>query len=291
MRKYSINEKYIASEGQQVFKVEKPFINDTISVFVNGALQTLGEEHDYLTVQDTGKVIFNEPLYEGDIVSVISNIASKRINLEIVSSGRADKPNALYKKYGTVKRLKANNKYEIQLCLDKEIYKWHFVTKLNPLLVSSKKVWEDIGEFIEGFTEEYINSMLYRNSVEVIELIDELANADEAVENVTYETDNEGNITTSSRAVKNWVKYKTEIELVMARYYGISYRYGSVRKEVGDISIEKSTKLPYIDNLLDGLKDQFEEADNAIRGINIVASGVKAIDNYSYDDWARETNF
>lgn len=291
MRKYSINEKYIASEGQQVFKVEKPFINDTISVFVNGNLQTLGEQEDYLTVQDTGKVIFNEPLYEGDIVSVISNIASKRINLEIVSSGRADKPNALYKKYGTVKRLKANNKYEIQLCLDKEIYKWHFVTKLNPLLVSSKKVWEDIGEFIEGFTEEYINSMLYRNSVEVIELIDELANADEAVENVTYETDNEGNITTSSRAIKNWVKYKTEIELVMARYYGISYRYGSVRKEVGDISIEKSTKLPYIDNLLDRLKDQFEEADNTIRGINIVASGVKAIDNYSYDDWARETNF
>lgn len=291
MRKYSINEKYIASEGQQVFKVEKPFINDTISVFVNGNLQTLGEQEDYLTVQDTGKVIFNEPLYEGDIVSVISNIASKRINLEIVSSGRADKPNALYKKYGTVKRLKANNKYEIQLCLDKEIYKWHFVTKLNPLLVSSKKIWEDIGEFIEGFTEEYINSMLYRNSVEVIELIDELANADEAVENVTYETDNEGNITTSSRAIKNWVKYKTEIELVMARYYGISYRYGSVRKEVGDISIEKSTKLPYIDNLLDRLKDQFEEADNTIRGINIVASGVKAIDNYSYDDWARETNF
>jgi hypothetical protein len=49
--------------------------------------------------------------------------------------------------------------------------------------------------------------------------------------------------------------------------------------------------LPYIDNLLDGLKDQFQEADNAIRGINIVASGVKAINNYSYEDWARETNF
>lgn len=291
MRKYSINEKYIASQGQQVFRIEKPFINDTISVFVNGSLQTLGEQEDYLTVQDTGKVIFNEPLDEGDIVSVISNIASQKINLEIVSSGRADKPNALYKKYGTVQRLKANNKYEIQLCLDKEIFKWHFVTKLNPLLVSSKKIWEDIGEFIEGFTEEYINSMLYRNSVEVIELIDELANADEAVENVTYETDNEGNISTSSRAVKNWIRYKTEIELVMARYYGISYRYGTVRKEVGDISIEKSTKLPYIDNLLDRLKDQFEEADNTIRGINIVASGVKAITNYTYDDWARETNF
>lgn len=291
MRKYSINENFTAQQDQQSFNIEKPFINDTISVFLNGTLQVLGEDKDYLTVQDTGKVIFNSPLNEGDIISVISNIASNKINLEIISSGRADKPNALYKKYGTVKRFKENNKYEVQICISKEIYKWHFISKLNPLFVSSKKIWEDIGEFIEGFTEEYINSMIYRNSVEVIELIDELANQDDAVENVTYETDDDGNYTTANRAVRNWVRFKTEIELVMARYYGISYRYGTIRKEVGDISIEKSTKLPYIDNLLDRLKDQFQEADNVIRGINIVAFGVKGIDNYTYEDWARETNF
>ena len=291
MRKYSVNENYIASNEQQVFNIEKPFVNDTISVFVNGVLQVLGEDRDYLTVQDTGKVIFNEPLSEGDIVSVISTVASKKINLEIISSGKADKPNALYKKYGTVKRLKPNNVYEVHLCLDKDIIKWNFVSHLNPLFVSSKKVWEDIGEFIEGFTERYINSMLYRNSVEVIELIDELANQEEAVENVTYEINEDGEYTTTYRAIKNWVKFKTEIELVMARYYGISYRYGSVRKEVGDISIEKSTKLPYIDNLLDRLKDQFEEADKVIRGLNTVASAVKGSDNYSYEDWERMTNF
>lgn len=291
MRKYSINENYTATEGQQVFVIEKPFINDTISVFVNGLLQNLGEDRDYLTVQDTGKVIFNRPLSEGDIVSVISNVASNKINLEIVSSGRADKPNALYKKYGTVKRLKENNKYEVHICLGKELFSWTFVSKLTPLFVSSKKIWEDIGEFIEGFTEEYINSMLYRNSVEVVELIDELANQDDAVENVTYEVDADGNYTTNYRAVKNWVRYKTEIDLIYARYYGISYRYGSIRKEVGDISIQKDTKLPYIDNLLDRVKDQWDEADAAIRGVNVVASAVKAGTNYSYDDWTRETNF
>ena len=291
MRKYSINENYVASNEQQVFNIEKPFVNDTISVFVNGVLQVLGEDKDYLTVQDTGKVIFNKPLSEGDIVSVISTVASNKINLEIISSGKADKPNALYKKYGTVKRLKPNNVYEVHLCLDKDIIKWDFVSHLNPLFVSSKKIWEDIGEFIEGFTERYINSMLYRNSVEVIELIDELANQEEAVENVTYEINEDGDYITTYRAIKNWVKFKTEIELVMARYYGISYRYGSIRKEVGDISIEKSTKLPYIDNLLDRLKDQFEEADKVIRGLNTVASAIKGGDNYSYEDWERTTNF
>ena len=291
MKQYSINESYVSSQDQQVFPIEKPFINDTISVFVNGTLQSLGENKDYLTMQDSGKIIFNSPLNEGDMVSIISNVISDKINLEIVSSGKADKPTALYKKYGTVKRLKENNKYEVQICLDKTIFKWNFVSKLNPLFVNSKKIWEDIGEFIEGFTEEYINSILYRNSVEIIELIDELANQEDAVENVTYETDSDGNYTSTYRAVKSWVRFKTEIDLIYARYYGISYRYGDIKKQVGDISIEKSTKLPYIDNLLERVKDQYEEADDVIRDINTVAFGVKGSIDYSYENWERTTNF
>ena len=190
-----------------------------------------------------------------------------------------------------MKRLKLNNKYEVNICIDKDIFKWNFVSKLSPLLVSSKKIWEDIGEFIEGFTEEFINSKIYQNSVEVIELIDELANQDDAVENVTYEVDKDGNYTYSNRAVQNWVRYKTNIELIMARYYGISLRYGSTKKQVGDINIEKDIKLPYIDNLLDRLKGQYEEADNVIRGVNTVAYGVKAGTTYSYENWERTTNF
>lgn len=291
MKKYSINENYTATKNQQIFTIEKPFINDAISVFVNGNLQIFGEDKDYLTVQDTGRVIFNNPLAEGDMVSIISNVVSEKINLEIISAGKADKPNALYKKYGTVNRLKPNNKYEISICIDKDIFKWNFISKLTPLLVSSKKIWEDIGEFIEGFTEEFINSKIYQNSIEVIELIDELANQEDAVENVTYTVDDDGNYAYSNRAVQNWVRYKTDIDLIMARYYGISLRYGSTKKQVGDISIEKSVKLPYIDNLLDRLKGQYEEADNVIRGINIVAYGVKAITTYSYENWERTTNF
>lgn len=291
MRKYSVNETYTASEGQQVFNIEKPFINDTISVFLNGVLQSFGEDKDYVTSQDTGRIVFMNPLDAGDTVSVISNVVSNKLNLEIISAGRADKPNALYKKYGTVKRLKPNNKYEVCIVINKEQFKWNFVSKLSPMFLTSRKIWEDIGEFIEGFTEEYINSMLYRNSKEVIELIDELANQEDPVENVTYSVDGDGNYKGSHSAVKDWVRYKTEIELIYARYYGISLRYGSQKKEIGDISIEKSTKLPYLDNLLDGLKKKFEDSDEKIRGLNVVAYGVKAINRYKYDDWARETNF
>lgn len=289
MKKYSINETFTSKQNQQIFCIEKPFVNDSISVFVNGILQILGESKDYLTVQNTGRVVFNKPLSEGDTVSVISNIESNRIDLEILSQGKADKPNALYKKYGTVERLKPNNKYEVCISLNKEIYKWNFVSHLTPMFTSSKKIYEDIGEFLEGFTEEYINSMIYRNSNEVIELINELA--EQGIENVHYEIDSDGNYIGDNRAIKNWVKFKTEIDLILARYFGISYKYGTVKKTVGDITIEKSTKLPYIDNLLDRLKKQFKEADDVIKGVNSVVSTVKAIVNYKYDNWARETNF
>ncbi len=289
MKKYMINETYTASQNQHVFSVEKPFINDFISVFVNGALQTFGEDHDYITSPDTGRISFLYPLDAGDTVSIVSKIVSKRLNLEVISPGRADKPNALYKKYGTVERLKSNNKYEVCISIGKdEPVQWHFTTKLSPLFSSAKKIWEDIGEFIEGYTDEYINSMIYRNSVAVLELVDELAEED--IQNVTYEFAN-NEYKWSSTAPKDWVRYKTEMDLVMARYYGISYRYGTQRKEIGDLSIEKSVKLPYIDNLLNGLKANWKEADDKIRGVNVVAYGVKGIDNYTYDDWARTTNF
>lgn len=292
MKSYSMNENYIASEGQQVFQSEKPFINATLAVFLNGNLQTYGEDKDYVTVQDTGRVIFNNPLSAGDAVAMISTVATERISMEIVSPGRSDKPTTLFRKYGTAQRFKSNNKYTINLMIDKEPVTWSFISHLNPMFTTSRKVWEDIGEFIEGFTEEYINSKIFQNSIDVIELIDELATQDNPIENVTYSTDHKtGDYIADNKAIKNWVRYKTEIDLVYARYYGISYRYGSVRKEVGDISIEKSTKLPYIDQLLGRLKDYFDEADKAIRGLNTVASAVKAINDYKYDNWARETNF
>ncbi len=289
MSKYFINENYIARDNQQVFYTNKPFISDTISVFLNGTLQVLGEDKDYITLAETGQVIFNLPLKNGDTVSIISNVVSNNINLEVISNGRVDKKNTLYKKYGTVQRLKYNNKYEVCICVDKENIKYHFISQLNPLFCSSKRIYEDIGEFIEGFTDEYINSLLYHNSVEVIELIDDLKEDD--IENVHYNKDDKGKYTTEDRAIRNWVRYKTDIDLIMARYYGISLRYGSIKKTVGDINIERDTKLPYLDDLLERLKGQYDEADKVISGFNVVASAVKGIINYKYDDWARETKF
>ena len=127
------------------------------------------------------------------------------------------------------------------------------------MFTTSKKIYEDIGEFIEGFTEEYINSMIYNNSMELISVLDELAKQ-EAVANVTYSQDDDGIYTVSNRMGNNWVRYKTDIDLVLARYFGISYRYGTQSK------------------------------DDYIRGGFAVTTVVKAR-NTTYDNWARTTTW
>lgn len=284
---YSIKENFIVKEGQQIFRTDKPFVENTVDVYLNGALQTFGEKHDYITLGDNGKVIFLKELTEGDIVAVVSNIEVE--NIKVMSFGSRDKTNALYKKFASEAKLKFNNRYKVHIKVNGQDIDWQFVTRLTPMFCTAKKILEDIGEFIQGFTEEYISSMIHRNSWEIVNRINEALEDTETSEGMSIEdtiapnTDEE--YISPSRLVSKWVRIKTEIDLIYARYYGISYNYGSVKKEIGDISIEKSTKLPYIDELLKRLKGELENTEEAIfGGINFIGSFVKGSVNYQYNE-------
>ena len=272
-------------ESQDISFVDSDLgLDNVTSIFVNGELKQIEEDYSI----ENGRVVFNDILNDTDKVKLIYNIET---NNNLISP-KKNVNKSILSKYDSNERLVSNNKYTVNICIDKENFTWSFNTKQDPMFTSSKRILEDIGEFIEGFTEEYINDKIYENSLAVIDLIDELANQEDAVENVTYEKDENGFYTTKYKAVNNWVRYKTDIDLTLARYFGISYRYGSVKKEIGDINIEKSVKLPYIDNLLDMLKKQFELADDAIRGAkNTVLGAVKGGSKYKYDDWNRETTW
>ena len=242
------------------------------------------DEGDYIVEEN--KIIFNPEL---EIKDVIINF-NYDTNKNIITKGKSNS-NSILSRFNSDVKLNENNKYTIGIAIDKDIYEWKFNSKQNPMFTTSKKIYEDIGEFIDGFTEEYINNKIYDNSLAVIDLIDELASQETPIENVTYEQDENGVYTTKYKAVQNWVRYKTDIDLTLARYFGISYNYGSQLKEIGDIKIEKNIKLPYIDNLLDMLKRQWDEADKVIRGTNVVASAVKAGTKYTYEDWNRDTTW
>jgi len=277
MKQYSIS-----SEEKIKQKVTPAFgLENVSSIFINNELQKLDEDY---SIKDN-RIIFNNNLESQDKLVINYNIDT---NKKLISKNSS---NGIINYYNSDNKLNENNKYTIGIVIDKELYEWQFNSKQNPMFVSNKKIFEDIGEFIEGFTEEYINNKIYDNSLAVIELIDELANLEDPITNVTYEKDENGFYVSKNRAVQNWVRYKTDIDLTLSRYFGISYKYGSELKEIGDIKIERTVKLPYIDNLLEILRKQFDEADKVIRGTNVVASAVKAGTKYKYDDWDRDTTW
>lgn len=281
--RYFINETFIAELSQQVFSLHKPFKQQIIDVYKNGSL--LSHKVDYEVQEAAGCILLNEPALNGDVINVRSNVSLDNMQLQVVSDSRKDRADVLYKKWGTASKLMMNNKYEFSIGIGKEVFKFHFGSRLSPLFSSARAILEDIGEFIEGFTEEYIYSKIHANSEELIELLDELANRESnPVENVAYEIDSDGIYKLSNKTGERWVKSKTEIELILARYYGISYSYGSISKSLGDISIEKSTKLPYIDQLLKRLEKDFAAADEYIRGVNSVATFVKGSVNHEFTE-------
>ncbi len=280
MKQYTITTERKTSKNSLLSDID---ISNLTSVFVNDELQQVDE--DYLI--ENNEIVFTTNLNENDNIKLIYNYDT---NKTLINPGKTNS-NSILSRFNSEAKLNENNKYRIGIAIDKDIYEWEFNSRQNPMFSTAKKIYEDIGEFIEGFTEEYINNKIYDNSLAVIDLIDTLANQETPVENVTYEQDEDGFYTTKYKAVNNWVRYKTDIDLTLARYFGISYRYGSELKEIGDIKIEKTTKLPYIDNLLDMLRKKFDEADQAIRGVNVVASAVKAGTQYKYDDWDRETTW
>lgn len=279
MKQYSVTESKTVKNN----KISSNYgIDNITSIFLDGELLTADE--DYLVKNN--KVVFAD-LPDDSNLTVIHNIDTTKT---LINPGKSSS-NSILTRFNSDLKLNENNKYRIGIAIDKDMYEWEFNSRQNPMFTTAKKIYEDIGEFIDGFTEEYINAKIYDNSVAVIDLIDTLAAQETPVENVTYEQDADGFYTTKYKAVNNWVRYKTDIDLTLARYFGISYHYGSELKNIGDIKIEKATKLPYIDNLLDMLRKQWDEADKVIRGTNVVASAIKAGTKYKYDDWNRDTTW
>lgn len=279
MKQYSVTESKTVKNN----KISSNYgIDNITSIFLDGELLTADE--DYLVKNN--KVVFAD-LPDDSNLTVIHNIDTTKT---LINPGKSSS-NSILTRFNSDLKLNENNKYRIGIAIDKDMYEWEFNSRQNPMFTTAKKIYEDIGEFIDGFTEEYINAKIYDNSVAVIDLIDTLAAQETPVENVTYEQDADGFYTTKYKAVNNWVRYKTDIDLTLARYFGISYHYGSELKNIGDIKIEKATKLPYIDNLLDMLRKQWDEADKVIRGTNVVASAIKAGTRYKYDDWNRDTTW
>lgn len=257
-----------------------------LSVFLNG--ETF---EDYTLNEEERTMNLNEPASSYSELNIFNSIEAQN-NAVIVSKSKNDTPNAIFKKYSEENLLKKNNKYIFNVKIDNEDITSVFYSAVSPLLTTVKIIRSEIGEFIPDYTDQQIIDVIYNNSIDLIAKLDEIAQSeDEEDKTVTYEVDEDGNYTFSNpRAIKQYMIAKTCIDLIYSKYFGISYNYGSIKKNIGDIDIEKSVKLPYIDNLLSKYKKMLEDALKVIDGYDVAVTAVRAGDN-KYESWERETTF
>ena len=278
MEYYLINEQFVIKRNQTKITLSRPYIENSLKVYVNGVLT-----NDY-TQLDSYNIQFNNQLERGTIVDISSIYNSNLIKIDVIGNNSKSK-NSIFKKYSDSKKLFTNSSFNINISFKEDKYtpiEWKFDSKLEPMFSNVKRVRLDTGDILNGYDDKDILDILYMNTKQVLELyLQNLSKQSEDDSSVTsYDTVDEmlENIDSFPTACTNWVRYKTDLDLVNACYISISAKYGTQEKNIGPIETTSTVKLPEYDNLLKRFKDLFDKADEEVNGDNSlpVASFVKA---------------
>ena len=180
-----------------------------------------------------------------DDVSVISSIPKSK---------------SIYKTFSSNESFKANNKYTVNLILGGNDYTKEFHSKFSPTYCTSSKIRNDTGDLLLSIDDVTIYKFIHQNSKVAFEII----NTED-----DYGTDEEVVITTS---VKEYVRYKTDLDLVNSVYLSMTQKYGKVKKSISSLDTEYEHKLPAIKDMLEYFKDKVKEYEDELKSGN--SSGV-----------------
>ena len=279
MNNYIINEQYIATKNQEIVTLSKPYIEGSLKVFVNGILTD-----DYIET-DSYNIKFNTPLKRGDKIDISSLYRTDNIKIDVIGVNSKSR-NSIFKKYGENDKLQPTSSFDVNISFKNSKYSpiaWNFDSKIEPLLSNVKRIRLDTGDILQTYSDKDILDILYANTKEVLDLyLEYLSSKSENDSTITsYDTvdDMLDDLKTFPRMCINWVRYKTDMDLVNAAYITISAKYGENKKEIGPITADVTVKLPDYSSLLSRFNKLFNQADMQLSQQSLaVASFVKAGD-------------
>jgi hypothetical protein len=135
----------------------------------------------------------------------------------------------------------------------------------------------ELGGLADSFTNDQINFVLYQNSKAGFELYK--SRSDYSIANA---------IPTS---LKDWVRYKTCVDLIYAIYLEISGNAGRQMKIIGPMQVDKEIKIPYINDMLKKFQKALDDADVKLREAQRVLAFVKAGTSYTFPQSGRGSAF
>lgn len=185
-------------------------------------------------------------------------------NISVITNNPREK--SLYKSYSNGEYILENNKYTVSLDLDNEKLENVIYSKMNPFYSTVSKIRNDTGDLLQEYSDDIISKFIYSNSVIAFELLG-------------YDEETEEDEIEITNAAKQYVRYKSDLDLVNAVYLSIVNKYGVTKKQLSSLSIEYNSKLPILDDMLKYFKDKVNEYEDELMngsGNITVVSAVRA---------------
>lgn len=248
---YSIYVKHIVKDPEdKVINLNRNYRPGKHDLFVywEGILCTPG--NNYIESSNSS-ITFKEKLEEGDTVIIASSNLNTGPNVQIIGT----KHNAIFKQYNNEINLMYNQEYTLEFNLLDEAHKVKFTSQYSPLYSTSKIIRSDLMDIIEDIKDDSINFTIWQNSIMAQEI-----STEDISEDVPY-------------YAKQYVRYKSERDLIYAVYLAISGKAGSVSKRLGSMEVSKSIKIPFLRDMLDELKGKIEPFEKQLLGIKVVGKG------------------
>lgn len=271
---YGIYTSYIVTdESITTFNTGRPYQvgTNTLFVYVNGLLAELGAHYREV---NTLTIEFIDELQIGDRITITSSFINNELKVDFALIGKGS--NAMFKKYDDKVHLMNNQSYDIELAIGTKVYNYHFVTKYSPMFSSEKLVRFDLQEVLDDMPSNTINFTIWQNSKLAIELTDSTG------EYQYYTNGDDIDLTDIPYYAKQWVRYKTELDLLDAIYLSIATKQGSESKKIGNIEVSRSYTLPYVSELKKGVKAKLLPFERLLTGVKVIGKSARKAGGSTY---------
>ena len=267
---------YFVEDGQTDVVLDIPYVlGGSLQVFINGMLAVV--EKDYVEV-DPVTIHFLYQLSSTDVIITQQQDVALQ-NVTVINN--SPRP-SLFKTFGTEQTLLPNQEYTFTLINGEQEFTSKFFTLLDPFYSTVEIIRNDLGPIAEPVADDRIQLLIHNNSILSLNIASE--------ENMALLEEEEK----TPYVFKQFVRYRTELDLVMNMYLYLTGNQGRVSKILGELEIEREMRFSNMDmeQILGDLKKKLAEWEKLLRGYQaktIAASAVRGgVDSYPLNNPRRE---
>lgn len=167
----------------------------------------------------------------------------------------------MVQRFGTEIRLQENQLYTVTVKVKGQEKVVSFTSRYNPLFSTVRIIRSDFRDLFSIYADDDINRLIHDNSKLAMELT---ATATTAVVVINPNVANG-----IPYAAKQYVRYKTELDLATDVFLTLSTKGGQEDKQLADMRVMKQVQAPYVDSILKVLQQRFASWEAQLIGTKV----------------------